>query len=70
MAIPHQRTAPGVVTLIGKAIQQFSALGIHRCLQQFHSLLAKQFGQRIALRALTSNRNNPIVIHGGGGFLY
>ena len=39
-------------------------------LQQFHSFLSKQFGQQIAGRTLTSNRNNSIVIHGGGGFLY
>jgi len=70
IAISHQRTAPCGVALLGKATHKLSALGIHRGLQQFHSLLSKQFGQRIAQRALTSNRNNPIVIHGGGGFLY
>jgi hypothetical protein len=59
-----------VVALLCKATQKISAFGIHSRLQQFHSFLSKQFGQQIAGRTLTSNRNNSIVIHGGGGFLY
>jgi len=67
---PHQRTAPKSIALPCKATQEISALGVHRGLQQFHSFLSEQFSQRIALRTLTSNRNNPIVLHGGGEFLY